>query len=102
MTDPLGALTGGAPVGDSLSGWSAAGALRYRPSLLMPGPRFSMSSSFRDLRRQAPAFPTYFSTAVMARLANEGLRLALILAAADTPAGLTLGGLLVAAFLIPS
>jgi len=38
----------------------------------------------------------------MARLANEGLRLALILAAAATPAGLTLGGLLVAAFLIPS
>jgi hypothetical protein len=38
----------------------------------------------------------------MARLANEGLRLALILAAADTPSGLTLGGLLVAAFLIPS
>ncbi len=61
-----------------------------------------MSSSFRNLRRQAPDFPTYFTTAVMARLANEGLRLALILAAADTPAGLTLGGLLVAAFLIPS
>jgi hypothetical protein len=61
-----------------------------------------MSSSFRDLRRQSPEFPTYFTTAVMARLANEGLRLALILAAADTPAGLTLGGLLVAAFLIPS
>jgi MFS family permease len=61
-----------------------------------------MSSSFRDLRRDAPLFPTYFATAVMARLANEGLRLALILAAADTPAGLKLGGLLVAAFLIPS
>lgn len=61
-----------------------------------------MSSSFRDLHRQSPGFPTYFATAVMARLANEGLRLALILAAADTPAGLTLGGLLVAAFLIPS
>ena len=61
-----------------------------------------MSSPIRDLRRQAPDFSTYFTTAVMARLANEGLRLALILAAADTPAGLTLGGLLVAAFLIPS
>ena len=61
-----------------------------------------MSSSFKDLHRQAPAFSTYFATAVMARLANEGLRLALILAAAATPAGLKLGGLLVAAFLIPS
>lgn len=61
-----------------------------------------MSSSFRDLRRNAPLFPTYFATAVMARLANEGLKLALILAAAATPAGLKLGGLLVAAFLIPS
>lgn len=61
-----------------------------------------MASSFGDLRRNAPEFPTYFTTAVMARLANEGLRLALILAAAETPAGLTLGGLLVAAFLIPS
>lgn len=61
-----------------------------------------MSTSFRDLQREAPAFNTYFSTAVMARLANEGLRLALILTAAATPAGLKLGGLLVAAFLIPS
>jgi MFS family permease len=61
-----------------------------------------MPASFRDLRRDAPAFPTYFATAVMARLANEGLRLALILAAAETATGLTLGGLLVAAFLIPS
>lgn len=61
-----------------------------------------MSASFRALHRDAPAFQTYFVTAVMARLANEGLRLALILAAADSPAGLTLGGLLVAAFLIPS
>lgn len=61
-----------------------------------------MSTSFRDLHRQAPAFATYFATAVMARLANEGLRLALILTAAATPAGLKLGGLLVAAFLIPS
>lgn len=61
-----------------------------------------MSSSFRDLHREAPAFSTYFVTAVMARLANEGLRLALILTAAATPAGLKLGGLLVAAFLIPS
>lgn len=61
-----------------------------------------MSSPIRDLRRQAPDFSTYLTTAVLARLANEGLRLALILAAADTPAGLTLGGLLVAAFLIPS
>lgn len=61
-----------------------------------------MSASFRDLRRDAPAFPTYFATAVMARLANDGLRLALILAAAETATGLTLGGLLVAAFLIPS
>lgn len=49
-----------------------------------------------------PAFPTYFATAVMARLSNEGLRLALILAAAATPAGIKLGGLPVAAFLIPS
>jgi hypothetical protein len=61
-----------------------------------------MSSSFRDLHREAPAFATYFATAVLARLANEGLRLALILTAAATPAGLRLGGLLVAAFLIPS
>lgn len=61
-----------------------------------------MSSSFRDLRRNAPLFPTYFATAVMARMANEGLKLALILAAANTPAGIKLGGLLVAAFLIPS
>lgn len=61
-----------------------------------------MSTSFRDLHREAPAFTTYFATAVMARLANEGLRLALILTAAATPAGLKLGGLLVAAFLIPS
>ncbi len=61
-----------------------------------------MSSSFRDLQREAPAFTTYFITAVMARMANEGLRLALILAAAATPAGIQLGGLLVAAFLIPS
>lgn len=61
-----------------------------------------MSTSFRDLHREAPAFSIYFITAVMVRLANEGLRLALILAAADTPAGLKLGGLLVAAFLIPS
>lgn len=61
-----------------------------------------MSTSFRDLQREAPAFTTYFTTAVMVRLANEGLRLALILTAAATPAGLKLGGLLVAAFLIPS
>lgn len=61
-----------------------------------------MSTSFRDLLREAPAFTIYFATAVMARLANEGLRLALILFAATTPAGLKLGGLLVAAFLIPS
>lgn len=61
-----------------------------------------MSTSFRDLQRQAPAFSIYFTTAVVARLANEGLRLALILTAAATPAGLRLGGLLVAAFLIPS
>lgn len=61
-----------------------------------------MSTSFRDLHRAAPAFSTYFATAVMARLANEGLRLALILTAAATPAGLKLGGLLVAAFLIPN
>lgn len=61
-----------------------------------------MSTSFRDLNREAPAFATYFITAVMVRLANEGLRLALILTAAATPAGLKLGGLLVAAFLIPS
>lgn len=61
-----------------------------------------MSSSFRDLHREAPTFTTYFTTAIMARLANEGLRLALILTAAATPAGLKLGGLLVAAFLIPS
>lgn len=61
-----------------------------------------MSSSFRDLQREAPAFTTYFTTAVMARMANEGLRLALILAAVATPAGIKLGGLLVAAFLIPS
>jgi hypothetical protein len=61
-----------------------------------------MSSSFRDLQREAPAFTTYFVTAVMARMANEGLRLALILAAVATPAGIKLGGLLVAAFLIPS
>ena len=61
-----------------------------------------MSTSFRDLHNQAPAFATYFTTAIMARLANEGLRLALILTAAATPAGLKLGGLLVAAFLIPS
>lgn len=61
-----------------------------------------MASSFRDLQREAPAFTTYFTTAVMARLASEGLRLALILAAAATPAGIKLGGLLVAAFLIPS
>lgn len=61
-----------------------------------------MSASFRDLQREAPAFTTYFATAVMARMANEGLRLALILAAAATPAGIKLGGLLVAAFLIPS
>ena len=59
-------------------------------------------STFRSLHREAPAFTTYFATAVMARLANEGLRLALILTAAATPAGLTLGGLLVAAFLIPN
>ncbi len=61
-----------------------------------------MSTSFRDLLREAPSFTTYFLTAVMARLANEGLKLALILTAAATPAGLQLGGLLVAAFLIPS
>lgn len=61
-----------------------------------------MSSSFRDLQRQAPAFTTYFITAIIARLANEGLKLALILTAAETPAGIKLGGLLVAAFLIPS
>lgn len=61
-----------------------------------------MSSSFRGLHREAPGFSTYFITAVMARLANEGLKLALILAAANTPNGLTLGGLLVAAFLVPS
>lgn len=61
-----------------------------------------MSTSFRDLQREAPAFTTYFTTAVMVRLANEGLKLALILTAATTPAGLKLGGLLVAAFLIPS
>ena len=61
-----------------------------------------MASSFRDLRQGAPAFSTYFATAIMARMANEGLRLALILAAAATPGGLKLGGLLVAAFLIPS
>ena len=66
----------------------------------MPGE--NMSTSFRDLQREAPAFTTYFLTAVMVRLANEGLRLALILTAAATPAGLKLGGLLVAAFLIPS
>ncbi len=61
-----------------------------------------MSTSFRDLNRESPAFTTYFTTAIMVRLANEGLRLALILTAAATPAGLKLGGLLVAAFLIPS
>lgn len=61
-----------------------------------------MSSSFRDLLRDAPGFSTYFATASLARLANEGLRLALILTAANTEAGLRLGGLLVAAFLIPS
>jgi len=61
-----------------------------------------MSSSFRDLHRESPGFSTYFVTAVMARLSNEGLKLALILAAASTPNGLTLGGLLVAAFLVPS
>lgn len=61
-----------------------------------------MATTFRDLHREAPAFATYFTSAVMARLANEGLRLALILTAAATPAGLKLGGLLVAAFLIPS
>lgn len=61
-----------------------------------------MSSSFRDLHREAPAFSIYFVTAIMARLANEGLKLALILTAAETSAGLKLGGLLVAAFLIPS
>ncbi len=65
-------------------------------------PNRSMSSSFRDLQQGAPAFSTYFATAIMARMANEGLRLALILAAAATPGGLKLGGLLVAAFLIPS
>ena len=61
-----------------------------------------MPASFRDLQREAPAFSTYFMTAVLARMANEGLKLALILAAAQTEAGLKLGGLLVAAFLIPS
>ncbi len=61
-----------------------------------------MSATFRDLQLEAPAFTTYFVTAVMARIANEGLRLALILAAAATPGGIKLGGLLVAAFLIPS
>lgn len=61
-----------------------------------------MSDTFSDLRREAPAFNNYFFTAIMARLANEGLKLALILTAAETPAGLALGGLLVAAFLIPS
>lgn len=47
-------------------------------------------------------FPIYLLTATLARLANEGLKLALILAAADSPGGLRLGGLLVAAFLIPA
>lgn len=47
-------------------------------------------------------FPIYLLTATLARLANEGLKLALILAAADSPGGLRLGGMLVAAFLIPA
>lgn len=46
--------------------------------------------------------PIYLLTATLARLANEGLKLALILAAADSPGGIRLGGLLVAAFLIPA
>ena len=44
--------------------------------------------------------PIYLLTATLARLANEGLKLALILAAADSAGGLRLGGMLVAAFLI--
>src|SRR5690606_186128 len=46
--------------------------------------------------------PVYLLTATLARLANEGLKLALILAAAASPGGIRLGGMLVAAFLIPA
>lgn len=61
-----------------------------------------MANSIRDLPRQAPGFVLYFFTAAFARMSNEGLKLGFVLAAADTAAGIKMGGFLVAAFLVPS
>lgn len=61
-----------------------------------------MPTSSARRRSRVGGLPIYLLTATLARLANEGLKLALILAAADSPGGLRLGGLLVAAFLIPA
>jgi MFS family permease len=62
---------------------------------IMPTPSAPRQSGLGGL-------PIYLLTATLARLANEGLKLALILAAADSAGGLRLGGMLVAAFLIPA
>ena len=57
--------------------------------------------SSRD-RRDAPnALPRYLLVAALARLADEGVRVAFILLALERGAGAAFGGLLVAAFLVP-
>lgn len=53
-------------------------------------------------RRDAPnGLPRYLLVAALARLADEGIRVAFILLALEAGAGATFGGLLVAAFLVP-
>jgi MFS family permease len=66
------------------------------------GLNHNMPGSLHGRLSNLGGLPIYLLTATLARLANEGLKLALVLAAADSPGGLRLGGMLVAAFLIPA
>jgi MFS family permease len=84
----------------SVTIWSRVSQLAT-PTLQKDHIRIMSSPSLARVSRLG-GLPIYLLTATLARLANEGLKLALILVAADSAGGLRLGGMLVAAFLIPA